>query len=198
VLALAGVVPPGAGAISVTPSQVSIEELRPGTSGVAEVVVTNTGQRAAQVSVTGQLTSEGLVDEDDLLQVDLAGCAQSWTGVPAGTTAIPSAQLGEQACPGGQVPASSGSLPAVPLEAGGTLHLLITAGLGEHAGNGAQGQSWRATFDVQALTHDEPVAVPLAVTGAQATRIAQVAVGLLVVGGAAVVLRSKKRKGTTR
>ena len=199
VVALVGVVPPGAGAIEVSPARVSIEELRPGTSGAAEVMVTNTGARPAQVSVTGQLTSEGLVGEDDLLQVELAGCPEHWAGVPAESTAVPAAQSGEQLCPSGEVPASGGSLPAVPLEAGRTLYLLITAGLGDKAGNGAQGQSWRATFDVQAMTQAEPVAAPLAVTGAQVTRVAQWAVALLVAGAGAVWLRrSKRRKAATR
>lgn len=199
VVALAGVVPPGAGAIEVSPARVSIEQLRPGTSGVAQVMVTNTGERAAQVSVTGQLTSERLVGEDDLLMVDLAGCPQLWAGVPAETTAVPAAQRGEQQCPGGEVPASSGSLPAVPLEAGATLYLLITAELGENAGNGAQGQSWRATFDVQAMTQAEPVAAPLAVTGAAVTWIAQGAIGALLLGAGALRLRrSMERKRATR
>lgn len=198
VVALAGVVPPGAGSVEVSPSRVSIEQLRPGFSGAVQVMVKNTGERLAQVSVTGELTSKGFVDEDDLLQVDLGGCAQSWTGVPAGAVAVPSAELGEQLCPGGEVPASSGSLPAVPLEAGETLYLLITAGLGEDAGNGAQGQSWLAEFDVQSVTQDEPVPVPLAVTGAGVTRLAQLAVGLLTAGGAATWLVSRRRKGIVR
>lgn len=200
VVALVGVVPPGSGgAIEVSPAQVSIEQLRPGTAGVAQVAVKNTGERPAQVSVTGQLTSEGTVGEDDLLRVDLAGCPHRWDGVPAETTAVPAAQRGEQQCPGGEVPASSGGLPAVPLEAGDSLYLLITAELGENAGNGAQGQSWRATFDVQAMTEAEPVAAaPLAVTGAVVTRIAQAALLLVVVGVGAVWLRSRGRKGVRR
>lgn len=195
-LVIAAVIPPGVDSIAVTPSQVTIENIRPGTSGVAEVVLTNTGGRAAKVSVTGQLTSEGIVDEEDLLHVDLAGCPQPWAGVPSPASAEPTATRVAPQCAGGEVPASSGSLPAVPLEAGDTLHLLITAGLGEQASNSSQGQSWRATFDVQAVTEAEPAAAPLAVTGSDITHLAQAASGLLVAGAAATyVTRKRKQKG---
>lgn len=170
------------GPIAVSPSHVVIDGLRPGTTGAVDVTVTNTSTEPAAISVTGELTTSGLVDEDDLLQVDLAGCAQPWAGVPD----RPTEALQAPVCASGEVPASSGSLAAVPLEAGGTLHLLISAGLGEHAGNAAQGQKWSASFDVRALTNAPPVTAPLAITGSEARTSLQVAVGLVIAGAAAV------------
>lgn len=183
------------GPIAVSPSHVVIDGLRPGTTGAVEVVVTNTSTEPAEISVTGELTTTGPVDEDDLLQVDLAGCAQPWAGVPD----RPTAALRAPVCASGEVPASSGSLAAVPLEAGGTLHLLISAGLGEHAGNAAQGQKWSASFDVRALTNAPPVDAPLAITGSEARTALQAATALLVTGAAAVrVARRRRPRGETR
>lgn len=182
--------PANGGPITVSPSHISITDLRPGTTGAVDVTVTNTGGVPAQVSVSGSLTSTQPVDDDDLLRVTLVGCAQPWAGVPA----EPTAALIAPTCTDGEVPASSGSLPAVPLEAGETLHLLISAGLGERAGNGAQGQSWRATFDVRSLTSAPPAPPLLPLTGADVTRLGQAAVALLGGGVLAVALRSWKRK----
>lgn len=184
-----------AGTINVYPSSIAITDLRPGTTGAVDITVTNTSSRAVQVSVTGDLRASELAGEEDLLQVVLAGCAQSWTGVPE----APVAGKPATRCPSGEVPASSGSLAAVPLEAGQTLHLLISAGLGEHAGNGAQGQSWAATFDVLALSDEPPVDAPLAITGSNSGAVAAAA-GALIVAGAAVVRgrRTRLRKDVTR
>lgn len=166
-----------ADAIAVSPSHVEITDLRPGTTGAVDVMVTNTSGLPAQVSVTGELSSTHLVGEEDLLQVSLAGCAQPWAGVPA----APTDALVAPVCPGGQVPASSGSLAAVPLEAGEPLHLLISASLGENAGNDAQGQTWTATFNVRLLSAEPPA--PLAITGARVSQVGAAAVVTLV-GGA--------------
>lgn len=183
------------GPITVTPSHVVIDGLRPGTTGAVDVTVTNTSTEPAEISVTGELTTTGPVDEDDLLQVDLAGCAQPWAGVPD----RPTVALQAPVCASGEVPASSGSLAAVPLEAGGTLHLLISAGLGEHAGNAAQGQKWSASFDVRALTNAPPVTTPLAITGSEARTALQAATALLVAGAAAArVARRRRPRGETR
>ncbi len=178
------------GPITVSPSHVVIDGLRPGTTGAVDVTVTNTSTEPAEISVTGELTTSGLVDEADLLQVDLAGCAQPWAGVPD----RPTEALQAPVCASGEVPASSGSLAAVPLEAGGTLHLLISAGLGEHAGNGAQGQKWSASFDVRALTNAPPVTAPLAVTGSEAKTALHAAAALLVAGALSVRVARRRHK----
>ncbi|WP_431838009.1 hypothetical protein [Cellulomonas sp. Y8] len=183
------------GPITVAPSHVVIDGLRPGTTGAVDVTVTNTSTEPAEISVTGELTTSGLVDEADLLQVDLAGCAQPWAGVPD----RPTAALQAPVCASGEVPASSGSLAAVPLEAGGTLHLLISAGLGEHAGNAAQGQKWSASFDVRALTNAPPVTAPLAITGGDARTALHIAAGLVIAGtGTFQVARRRRARREAR
>ncbi len=172
---------PGPVTVTVSPTSISITDLRPGTTGAVDVTVTNISDLDAQVSVTGELQNVELVGKDDLLQVVLAGCAQPWAGVPEAPTAALTPQW---SCPSGEIPASSGSLAAVPLEAGQSVHLLIAAGLGQAAGNGAQGQTWTAQFDVRSLTNAKPV---LALTGAALTGIARGAAGAVIAGLVAYV-----------
>ncbi|QZN87801.1 hypothetical protein [Cellulomonas sp. C5510] len=189
-IALAGS-PADPAPIQLSPSHVVIAGLTPGSTGAADVSVTNNSGQAVEISVTGRLSSpNGPVGEEDLLQVSLAGCAGPWAGVPVEPTVGPVSTR----CDSGEVEASSGSLAAVPLEAGDSIHLLISAGLGEHAGPGAQGQTWSASFDVTALATDPAPAPVLALTGADTAGFAAAAIAA-VAGG--VALR-RHTKGTRR
>ncbi|TFH68120.1 hypothetical protein [Cellulomonas sp. HD19AZ1] len=187
---------PAAGMIRVEPDAVTISDLTPGDTGAVDVEVTNVSDVAAYVTVTGDhLPSELAGEDDDLLQVAFAGCTQPWAGVPTAHGAAPSAPV----CRSGEVPASSGSLAAVPLEAGHTLHLLVTAGLSEAAGNDAQGQRWGAAISVHAQGSEPPSPAPLALTGVDAVSLGVIAVTLILAGAVAAGRhRSPSWKGGSR
>jgi hypothetical protein len=179
------------GPITVSPENIAIADLRPGTTGAVDVAVTNTSGGVATITVTGHLTSDHPLSPDDTLNIALAACSQPWAGVPKEPTAIATPPV----CSSGEVPPSSGGLPALPLEAGQTVHLLISAGLGPNAGNGAQGQTWDASLDVHAVTAAPAVAVSLPFTGAEIAPYAVWGVASVVAGGGLLrVVRGRRRK----
>lgn len=164
--------------VTVTPGSIVIDNLAPGVSGVAQVAVTNVSGRKAQVSVTGHLAADHPLAPADLLMVELDACPQPWAGVPD----VPTAPHAAPVCQSGEIPSSSGSLAAVPLEEGQTTYLLISAELGDDAGAAAMGQRWTATFDVTTTSNAEPAGPALATTGGDVLLALAWAVGLVAAG----------------
>ncbi len=169
--------------VTVSPAEVEILDLAPGMRVSREITATNTCPIQAQISVTGAVTTNRPVDEDDLLVVDLAGCPQPWAGLPERPT-----------CAAGEIPASSGGLPAVPLEAGDHLYLLITAGLGANAGDGAQGQTWTADLTVTTSTITPTEEPALASTGTDVLRWARISAALVLLGVLFRVVQHTRKK----
>lgn len=123
--------------LTISPTNVVIDGIGPGVTRFAQLSAANTSNLAMTLTISGQVSADHQTAAADVLVVDLAGCSQPWTGLPD-----------EPTCGGTKVSQPDGTLPVMPLPAGSATNLLIAAGLGPDAGNGAQGQTWTATLTV--------------------------------------------------
>jgi hypothetical protein len=181
---MAATSPAGSGlSVTVAPDHVAIADLAPGVPRSAQVSVTNDGTVGALLTVRGELTAPGAIDPADVLHVSLAGCTQPWSGMPDAPV-----------CDTGEVATTDGALAGIPLEVGARLWVLITAGLGQDAGDGAQGQTWTADMTLTAAASGLEPAPALAFTGASVTPLAGLALALLGTGSAVARTVSRARQ----
>lgn len=172
--------------VTASPAQVALTDLAPGVPQSAQVAVQNTGTRAVVLTVQGELDTHGSADPADALHVDLAGCANPWTGLPATPT-----------CQAGQVGATGDALAGIPLEVGANTWVLITAGLSAGAGDGAQGQTWTAHMTLTAAATSPEPAPALAFTGADPTS-ALLTACLAVAAGTVLVRATRAHRAQRR